>query len=430
MKELFMEGEIAYGEKDYSRLDWACNRILEHDRDNETALTYKLYICCEWRQHHLVSRIANRIHELYPNNYHAYNAPAAAYLDKMEFKKALKCCEEGLMIKDYNGLKMNKVKSLIGLKRTDEAYEFFKSSHIPGFTFTEALMSCGEYSQIPDYDEGLSKEELLDCFIKRCQYLDGRNRREEIPEVCDEIFRIDEGNETALQYMICSLDDDEEVLRCCDKAIGLYPDNFRFYFQKAETLLWSFKDIGGAIENYERGFALVKEFGKYWADIDNLIAALDKKADLLKESGNYMKAADAYDKMLFYKPEEFGALDRIDSLVCEHGINYRYSQHYRKSLRLIEELEKRLDRIDDYLKAIEVGEYDDKYVDGCSEFKDYKPLSEYIRDIIISLMEAYPEYDEESSRNLVKIGFENVEKSFELGESAYDFAVVYGFSGG
>lgn len=136
MKELFMEGEIAYGEKDYSRLDWACNRILEHDRDNETALTYKLYICCEWRQHHLVSRIANRIHELYPNNYHAYNAPAAAYLDKMEFKKALKCCEEGLMIKDYNGLKMNKVKSLIGLKRTDEAYEFFKSSHIPGFTFT------------------------------------------------------------------------------------------------------------------------------------------------------------------------------------------------------------------------------------------------------------------------------------------------------
>lgn len=39
-------------------------------------------------------------------------------------------------------------------------------------------------------------------------------------------------------------------------------------------------------------------------------------------------------------------------------------------------------------------------------------------------------YDEESSKYLVKIAFENVKESFEFKESAYDFAVVYGFSGG
>ena len=84
----------------------------------------------------------------------------------------------------------------------------------------------------------------------------------------------------------------------------------------------------------------------------------------------------------------------------------------------------------EYLKAINVGDYGTEYVGGCSEFKEYGSLAEYIRDIIICLMEAYPSYDEKDSRYLVKIAFEDVRASFEFEEPAYDFAVVYGFSGG
>ena len=84
----------------------------------------------------------------------------------------------------------------------------------------------------------------------------------------------------------------------------------------------------------------------------------------------------------------------------------------------------------EYLKAINVGDYGTEYVGGCSEFKEYGSLAEYIRDIIICLMEAYPSYDEKDSRYLVKIAFEDVRALFEFEEQAYDFAVVYGFSGG
>jgi len=113
MLELLKECEKAYCEDNYSRLDWACNQILEQQENNETALTYKLYVYCDWRQYHLVFRISDKIHELYPNNYHAYNAEAMAYMAKKEFEKALKCCDEGLKIKDYYWLRMNRIESLM-----------------------------------------------------------------------------------------------------------------------------------------------------------------------------------------------------------------------------------------------------------------------------------------------------------------------------
>ena len=117
-------------------------------------------------------------------------------------------------------------------------------------------------------------------------------------------------------------------------------------------------------------------------------------------------------------------------LVKEHDIEYEPSKYYEKSLKLKMEHENRFNQIDEYLKGIDVGEYDLEYVNGCGEFKEYGSLAEYIHDIIICLMEAYPSYDEESSKYLVKIAFENVKKSYEFKEPAYDFAVVYGFSCG
>ena len=430
MQELLKECEKAYGEHDYSRLSWACNQILKQDKSNETALTYKLYVYCDWRQYHMVFEVADQIQRLYPDNYHAYNAKAMAYSGKNEFKKALKYCEEGLKINDYYWLKINKIESLINLNRTDEAYEFFKSCDIADYTFTEALINCGKYSKIHEYDEGLSEDELVDYLLNRCRYLNRGGFFEEILTVCDEIFKIDEDNEIALGYKIHFLDDDEEILRYCRHAIKLYPGNFRFHFKKAETLLWGLKDIDGAIGCYEKGLNLVEDFDRYWFEIDNLIDALNNKADQLIESDNYIQAVNMYDKILYYKPNEFNALDNIDSLVKEHDSGYEQSEHYKKSLKLRTELEKRFDKIEEYLKDIEIGEYDGEYVNGCSEFKDYKSLAEYIRDVIICLMEAYPGYHEESSKHLVKIAFDNVKESFEFKESAFDFAVVYGFSGG
>ena len=82
MQELLKECEKAYGEHDYSRLSWACNQILKQDKSNETALTYKLYVYCDWRQYHMVFEVADQIQRLYPDNYHAYNAKAMAYSGK------------------------------------------------------------------------------------------------------------------------------------------------------------------------------------------------------------------------------------------------------------------------------------------------------------------------------------------------------------
>lgn len=427
IKDLLKECEKAYSENDYSRLNWACNQIMEQDKNNETALSYKLYIYCDWRQHHLLLSVADRIRVFYPNNFHVYNAEAIAYMDRHEFVKALECCEAGLKIKDYYWLRKNKIEALISLNRIDEAFEFFSASDIPDYSFTIALINCGNYSEISKYESELSKKELMEYLFKRCRYLDTRGSREEILKVCEEIFKLDEDNEAALEYKVHWLVNDGELLKCLDYAIKLYPDNFRFLFEKAETLLWGFEDIDGAIEYYEKGFALAQDFDRYWFDINNLGTALNKKADYVIESGDYKKAVKIYDKILFYKPREFKALDNIDTLVREHDIRYEPSEHYRESLKLRIELENRFDQIDEYLKAIDVGEYDSEYVDGCSEFKDYESLAEYVRDIMICLMDAYLSYDEDDSKRLVKMAFDNVMQSFEFGEPAYDFAVVYGY---
>ena len=109
IQDLLNECEKAYGENNYSRLDWACNQILEQHKNNETALTYKLYIYCGRRKHHLVFSVADQIQMFHPDNFHAYNAKAMVYLDKREFEKALECCDEGLKIRDYYWLRMNKI---------------------------------------------------------------------------------------------------------------------------------------------------------------------------------------------------------------------------------------------------------------------------------------------------------------------------------
>ena len=426
MDELIKECEKEYGQENYSRLDWLCNQILEQDRMNETALTYHLYIFCKWSQHHLVFRTAEEIHNAYPDNYHAYNAKAMAHLAKGEFQKALDCCEEGLKIKDYHWLRMNKIEALISLNRIDEAYEFHNSGEIPDYNFTKALINCGKYGEINEYKDDLSDEEIVEYLLERCFDLDDKGDYKEVVRACDEIFKVEGDNEEALIYKaiaLAHLERNDELLEICDYGIRSYPKISLFYFLKAETAYYDLKKLDEAIELYEKGLSLSSNPNSHWGRISDLTYALNDKADQLIESGNYREAVQTYDKILFYKPEEFDALDKINTLTKEHEIDYKHTEHYNESARLRCESQRRIKRIDDFLERIVIGQYDEDYVRGCSEFKDYNSFEEYVRDVIICLMESYPKRSEEHSRFLVKCNIEYVKSSYEYREPA-DYCVI------
>jgi len=88
-------------------------------------------------------------------------------------------------------------------------------------------------------------------------------------------------------------------------------------------------------------------------------------------------------------------LENINSLTNVHNIDYIHTEHYNESLNLKEESQRRIKQLDDFLETIVIGEYDEDYVRGCSEFKDYNSFEEYVRDVIICLMESYPQRSEE-----------------------------------
>lgn len=174
------------------------------------------------------------------------------------------------------------------------------------------MIDCGKYSILKEeYEESLSKEELLDYYYKRLKYLDNKGwRDEEILDVCERIFEIDKDNEIALEFKITaleSLERNEEVIKWSDYAIELYPNNFCFYFYKAETLFWSFNDLDGAIEYYEKGFAHVNCIGYYWPYVNDIVDALYEKAEQI----SWKEAISIYDRILFYKKDEFKALDMM-----------------------------------------------------------------------------------------------------------------------
>lgn len=411
--------------QDGHALERLCNEILERDSDNEIALSYKAAIYCNWHQYHLVFDILDKINALYPQNYWAFYIASRMYLNKKDFEKALLSCNKGLAIKNINPLKINKVRSLICLERLDEAHEFYKTSKVCDYTFTNALIDCGKYSEIHDYEIELTDTEMVESFLNRCHYIYNNWGRSEILDVCSEIFKIDPSNNAAMDYMISvleCLDRNDEALLWSNKAINLYPDDYYFYFEKADILLWAFEDFDGAIKCLEKGFSLVKDPERHWYEIDNMVTALENKAENLLKSGKTCDAIEVYDKILFYRPNEFKALEKIEELDSEYG-----SDSFRKSLKLRQKSQEISKKIDDCLDGITVGEFDDDYVNGCVEFKDYSCLEEYIRDILICLMATYPYMGEESSRFLVKCHINDIKSSYEYKEPAAYCSIDVGY---
>ena len=81
VEELLCESEELFRKKNFSRLKWVCINILQQDSDNEKALTYLAYSYFTRNDGYMeVYNIADKIHSLYPDNYHAYNLEAMAYL--------------------------------------------------------------------------------------------------------------------------------------------------------------------------------------------------------------------------------------------------------------------------------------------------------------------------------------------------------------
>ncbi len=267
-------------------------------------------------------------------------------------------------------------------------------------------------------------------LLNECKKAYDERNYSRLEQVCNMILDEDRKNEIALGYKIFSLawlERNDEVLEWADYAISLYPNNYRFYFEKAEALLWAFDDVDGAIETYEKGLSLVEDFDEHWFSVDNIVYALYKKADRLRQSGNYTGAIDAYDRILFYKPSEFKVLDCIESITKEHDVDYEASKHYEQALDLRQRARKRAEKIDDYLNGIEIGEYGEEYINGLSEFKDYSSLDEYIRDLIICLMESYPYRSEDHARSLVKCNMDYIKSSYEHKEPVAYCSIEVGY---
>ena len=74
--------------------------------------------------------------------------------------------------------------------------------------------------------------------------------------------------------------------------------------------------------------------------------------------------------------------------------------------------------------------YTPTYINRCKTFKDYNSLDEYVKDIIICLMDIFPYYDLERSKEDVKVEIKDIEHSFNVETPAYDYSIDLGYGCG
>lgn len=394
------------------------------ENDDEIALSYKAYYVDDEDE---IFDTIGKIRRLYPDNYHSYNREAIEYLNRGKFDNALECCDNGLEIRDYPALKISRIEALICLDRTDEAFKFYKASQIPNYNFTKALVRCEKYSQILDYDEGISKEDLVECLLNKCRYMSNGpcpdspdTKKKKIIKACDEIFKVDNDNEVALgykAYALMFLQESEEALECCEYAMGIYPDNFRFYYIKAEVLYYELDNLDGAIENYERMVELDinEDIGPFF-----LVEALKEKRSRLLKSGNYAEAIGCCERILEYvKCNEKGleTLFVIEYISEKHGIEYEPSDNYLKTLEANRQL------YDFFSSGID--HYDSGYVERCGKFKNYGSFVDYLRDCLVCIIELCPDADEKGIMQKLKSELSDFRRDFEFETPAYDAAARY-----
>lgn len=126
-EEMLNECNDAFAEMEFERLIELCDGILEECPDNHNAMGYKGISLCFLGRPEEALEILERAVELHPDIYYLYNNLAMVYFDLGEYEKSLKCCEDGLKIRDFDWLCENKMKALVKLDRVEEAMEFERS---------------------------------------------------------------------------------------------------------------------------------------------------------------------------------------------------------------------------------------------------------------------------------------------------------------
>jgi len=165
--DLLEKCENACQNEDFKRLIKLCDEVLRIDSKNQIALGYKSISYCFLNRPTDALELLKKAIEMYPDNYYFKNNAAIAYYELGEYEKSLKCCDEGLKIKDFDWLCENKIKALLKLDRIDEAIECYENS--PSFIEIYDLMfEAGKYKEALRYclDEYVDDFELIVDRIK------------------------------------------------------------------------------------------------------------------------------------------------------------------------------------------------------------------------------------------------------------------------
>ena len=158
LEKLFEECDEFYYNNDYEQ-------ILESYPDEQKAISYKgIALCFLDRYDEALEVLKNGI-ERYPENYYMKNNIAMVYYDLGDYEQSLKCCEEGLKIKDFDWLCENKIKALIRLDRMDDAIDFDKALNHESCRLEDILLEEEFSSQALNYYYGLLNENPEDIRL-------------------------------------------------------------------------------------------------------------------------------------------------------------------------------------------------------------------------------------------------------------------------
>lgn len=117
------ECDKLYDNGDFEGLIKKCDKILEEFPDNPNAMGYKGFSCYALGDDDEALNILKSAVELHPDNYYLKNNLAMVYYELCEYETALKLCNDGLEISEFDWLCQNKFKNLIKLERYDEAID-------------------------------------------------------------------------------------------------------------------------------------------------------------------------------------------------------------------------------------------------------------------------------------------------------------------
>lgn len=156
IQDLLEKCEDAYECNDFKRLLKLSDEVLGIDSKNQIAIGYKSISYCFLNQPNDALKLLKKAIGLYPNNYYYKNNAAIAYYELGEYEKSLKCCNEGLNIKNFDWLYENKIKALLKLDRVDEAIECYENSPILTEIY-DLMIEAGKFSEAFRYclDEDL-----------------------------------------------------------------------------------------------------------------------------------------------------------------------------------------------------------------------------------------------------------------------------------